>query len=228
VKMSARWGVDVIYHASFTDDEALDLLEAKKDSIWVSPAINIVAGTLTNAIDYGYPLTEAEESALQVELKEAIKSMKELKKRGVRILPGGDYGFAWTPHGTYAKDLEHFVNLFDFTPMEAIIAATAGGGDIFMRPHELGKVLPGYYADVILVDGNPLDDIRILQDQKKLHYILINGRVHKSHPSNAAPVPPIAGQDKGSHPIVPNESALPHTPPGTPPNVKAGYLALLH
>lgn len=93
---------------------------------------------------------------------------------------GGDYGFAWTPHGTYARDLEHFVKLLDFTPMESIIAATAGVAKLFMREDELGKVKPGYFADVILVDGDPLKDIAVLQEHDKLNVIMINGRIHKA------------------------------------------------
>lgn len=91
-----------------------------------------------------------------------------------------DYGFAWTPHGTYARDLEHFVNLLGFTPHESIIAATAGVAALLMRGHELGKIQPGYFADCILVDGDPLEDISILQDHSKLNIIIINGRVHKA------------------------------------------------
>ena len=57
-----------------------------------------------------------------------------MHKRGIRILPGGDYGFAWIPHGTNANDLEYFVKYLGFTPMEAIVAATKLGGQIMMRP----------------------------------------------------------------------------------------------
>lgn len=91
-----------------------------------------------------------------------------------------DYGFAWTPHGTYARDLEHFVKMLGFTPHESIIAATAGVAALLMRGHELGKILPGYYADCILVDGDPLKDISVLQDHDRLNIIIINGRVHKA------------------------------------------------
>lgn len=49
-----------------------------------------------------------------------------------------------------------------------------------MRSHELGKIAPGYYADCILVDGDPLKDVTILQDHDKLNIITINGRVHKA------------------------------------------------
>lgn len=91
-----------------------------------------------------------------------------------------DYGFAWTPHGTYARDLAHFTDLLGFTPHESIIAATAGVAALFMRSHELGKIRPGYYADCILVDGDPLQDIRLLQDHDRINIIMINGRVHKA------------------------------------------------
>lgn len=114
-----------------------------------------------------------------------------------------DYGFAWTPHGTYARDLSHFVKLFDFTPHEAVIAATAGVAKLFMRANELGKVKEGYFADCILVDGNPLEDITVLQDHDKLNIIMINGRVHKAGRREYV-APPVAGQDGNAHPIVPD------------------------
>lgn len=66
----------------------------------------------------------------------------------------------------YARDLEHFVKLLDFTPMEALVASTAGVAKLFMREDELGKVREGYFADLIIIDGNPLDDIKILQVQR--------------------------------------------------------------
>ena len=73
-------------------------------------------------------------------------------------------------------DLELFVNLVGFTPMEAILSATALGGEIMLHPHELGKVQPGYYADLILVDGNPLEDISVLTATNgKLDVIMIVG-----------------------------------------------------
>ena len=56
-----------------------------------------------------------------------------MHKRGIRVLPGGDYGFAWTPHGENAKDLEYFVKYLGMTPMEAIVSATRWGGQIMMQ-----------------------------------------------------------------------------------------------
>lgn len=64
--------------------------------------------------------------------------------------------------------------------MESLLAATAGVAKLFMREHELGQIRPGYLADCILVDGNPLENIALLQDHSKLNLIMINGRIHKA------------------------------------------------
>ncbi|EPQ51840.1 amidohydrolase [Gloeophyllum trabeum ATCC 11539] len=203
VTMCVKHGVDVIYHASFIDDEGMDMLDKAKDKHWVAPAIHILYATLYEAADFGFSQTKAEQRGYKRELETCIKALKEMKRRGIKVLPGGDYGFAWTPHGTYARDLEHFVKLIDFTPMEAIQAATTGVAELFMRSHELGKILPGYYADCILVDGNPLEDITVLQDHDKLNVIVINGRVHKVSPAEWH-TPPVMGQDGNRHVIVPD------------------------
>jgi imidazolonepropionase-like amidohydrolase len=179
VKMCVRNKVDIIYHASFTDEEGMDLLEANKDWVFVAPGINWLIASLYEAESFGFPQEAAEAVGYKRELEIATEGLREMHRRGIRVLPGGDYGFAWTPHGTYARDLQHFVERLGFTPMEAIVAATAQGGEIMLRPDELGKVQPGYLADLLLVDGDPLDDITVLQDPDKLHYIMKDGHFHK-------------------------------------------------
>ena len=141
----------------------MNLLEKNKHKHVVAPGLNWLWATLYEAEAFGYPTSKAESVGYKKELEVAIRGLREMHKRGITVLPGGDYGFAWTPHGTYARDLEHFVKLLDFTPMEAIISATAGVATLFMREDELGLVKPGYFADLILVNGNPLDDVSVLQ-----------------------------------------------------------------
>ncbi|KAK4052953.1 hypothetical protein OIO90_004077 [Microbotryomycetes sp. JL221] len=175
-----RYGVDMIYHASFISDATMYALEAQKNRVFVAPAIAWLYGTLEDAEAYGYPRTKAESVGYARELAVAVPGLKEMKKRGVRVMPGGDYGFAWTPHGTY-RDPELFVTKLGYTPMEAIIAATALGGELFMHPNELGKVQPGFYADLLLVNGNPIEDISLLSHHENLDAIIINGRIHKEH-----------------------------------------------
>jgi imidazolonepropionase-like amidohydrolase len=98
-----------------------------------------------------------------------------MHKRGIRILPGGDYGFAMTPHCQNARDLEFFVKYLGFTPMEAIRSATLYGGQIMMKPDELGLVKDGYLADLLLVDGDPLANLSILRDPKRILAVMKDG-----------------------------------------------------
>jgi imidazolonepropionase-like amidohydrolase len=193
VKMCVRNGVDIVYHASFTDEEGFDMLEAAKDWVFVAPGLNWLIATLYEAEAFGFPQAAAEAVGYKKELDAAIAGLREMHKRGIKLLPGGDYGFAWTPHGTYARDLQHFVELLGFTPMEAILSATALGGEIMLQPNDLGKVQPGFLADLILIDGDPLADITILQDHDKLNYIMKDGRFHKEAGDGPAPLPPNPG-----------------------------------
>jgi imidazolonepropionase-like amidohydrolase len=109
-----------------------------------------------------------------------VESLRKMKKRGVRILPGGDYGFAWIKHGTNAKDLEYFVKYLGFSPMEALVAATKLGGEIMMKGGELGQVKEGYLADLLLVDGDPAANIAVLQDPARILAVMKDGVFHKA------------------------------------------------
>jgi len=112
--------------------------------------------------------------------------MQKLRKRGVRILPGGDYGFAWTPHGTNAKDLEYFVRYVGMSPMEALLSATAWGGPMMRMGKVLGYVREGYLADLLLIDGDPLRDITILQDRARILAVMKDGEFHRAPPQARA------------------------------------------
>jgi imidazolonepropionase-like amidohydrolase len=188
VKMCVRHGVDIIYHGSFADEEALDMLEARKDKHHFAPGLAWLIRTARDAsawgINPGSPLAQAYER----ELVAAIDVCKKMHKRGIRVLPGGDYGFAWTPHGTNAKDLQYFVELLGFSPMEALLSATKHGGAIMGMANELGQIKEGFLADLLLVDGDPLADIRILQDKERLLAIVKDGKFHKApHVAGARP-----------------------------------------
>ena len=67
----------------------------------VAPGINWLVGTLYDSAAFGYSFEKAEQVGYKKELDVAIKGLKEMHRRGITVLPGGDYGFAWTPHGTY-------------------------------------------------------------------------------------------------------------------------------
>ncbi len=183
VKRCVRHGVKVIYHANFADEEAFDLLEANKDWVFVSPNIGFTA---TAAYEGSSWFTEEQVKAMgfREELNGAAHVVRELRKRGVRILGGGDYGFNLTPHGSNARDLDHFVQYLDFTPLEAILTMTKYGGEAMDLSGELGQVRDGFLADLLLVNGDPLADLSLLLDTDKLLAIMKNGEFHKRAPES--------------------------------------------
>ncbi len=180
VKQCVRHGIQNIYHASFTDEEALDMLEAARDRHLVAPGLAWLINTARHAGEYGIKPGSPVSLLYERELEMAVETLKKMHARGIRVCIGGDYGFAWTPQGTNAKDIETFVNLLGFTPMEAIQAATMHGGAIMNMDSELGLIREGYLADLLLVDGDPLRDVRILQDRSRLLAIMKGGKFHRA------------------------------------------------
>jgi imidazolonepropionase-like amidohydrolase len=185
VKQALRHNIRLIYHASFTDTETLDMLEAARDEVFVAPGIAILYAMLNEAEAFGITHDMAVGMGYQIEWDAALESLSKMHKRGIRILPGGDYGFAFTPHCQNARDLEFFVKYLGFTPMEAIRCATLYGGQIMMKPTELGTVKEGFLADLLLVDGDPLANLSILRDPKRLLAVMKDGQFAK-HPDIAS------------------------------------------
>lgn len=175
VKSALRNGVDIIYHCDYADEEALDMLEAAKDRIFTGPAIGIVLARLESLRGDNSWQGQGFLERLKPLYEATCRTHNEMRKRGIRIVVGGDYGFAANPQGTNARDLEHFVTHFGFTASEALQAATRTGGEIMRRGHELGQIRPGFLADLLLVDGDPLADVRILQDKRRLAMIMKGG-----------------------------------------------------
>ncbi|MDQ0470365.1 metal-dependent hydrolase family protein [Labrys wisconsinensis] len=179
VKQCIRHGIQNIYHASFADEEALDLLEAAKDRHFVAPGLAWLIRTARNAEEWGIKPGSRMAQLYERELEMAVETMRKMHRRGIRVLIGGDYGFAWTPQGTNARDIEYFVDMIGMSPMEAIQAATKYGGQIMGMGDELGQIREGFLADMILVDGDPLANVRILQERDRLLAIMKDGKFHK-------------------------------------------------
>jgi imidazolonepropionase-like amidohydrolase len=186
IRMALDHGFRTIYHCAYADDDALDRLEAKKAEIFVAPAVGLPYATAHDAAAWGFtPDVVAKRGTLaQIERYQTV--FHEMRKRRIRVLPGGDYGFAWNPIGTNARDLEHFVTLFGYAPADVLRAATEFGGQLMGMGHELGLVRETYLADLILVDGDPLADVRILQDRSRLLAIMKDGVFHKAPVSRRA------------------------------------------
>jgi imidazolonepropionase-like amidohydrolase len=179
VKVAVRAGFRSIYHCTYADSEALDLLESVKDEVFVSPAPGIIYANVYEGADYGIDRAQAEKMGSVAALEGMAAVYPEIRKRGIRALPGGDYGFPNNPIGRNARDLELFVDVLGYQPLEALTAATKLGGQLMGLGDELGLLAPGYLADILVVTGNPADDLKVLQDPANLRYIIQNGRFYK-------------------------------------------------
>lgn len=173
VKIGLRHGFRILYHCSHADEETLDLLEAKKDEIFIAPAVGLRYSRLHEAESFGITREVAEKMRVYAEVERMQKLYPEMRKRGIRVLPGGDYGFPYNPVGRNARDLELFVKLFGYTPIETLVAATKQGGELMGL--EVGLIQVGWLADVLLVDGDPTKDVQILQHRERLLKIMKNG-----------------------------------------------------
>lgn len=168
VKQAVRAGVDYVGHANYLDQEAVDLLAEKKDSIFVGPAIAWEVAYLEKCETIGVDRQTVIDQGYETEIEETIRSVEMLRAADIKLIVGGDYGISIAPHGTYAKDLAYFVDLFGMSTGESLICATRNGGLAYDSSGSVGTLAEGTLADLVIVDGNPLEDIRLLQDHHRL------------------------------------------------------------
>ena len=192
VRQCIKYGVEFINHATFSSDATINLLAKHAHKHWVIPAIAARYNTTYEAVDWGITEEIATATGNKRELIEGCKAMTKMHKAGIRVLPFGDYGFAWLPIGQDCRDLEHMVNLFGMKPWEALRAATAYGGEAWAGASGelLGRVKEGWLADLLLIDGDPLQDLTLLQDQRKIMMVMKDGQFHRR------PAPPTARRGK--------------------------------
>jgi imidazolonepropionase-like amidohydrolase len=179
VKRAVRAGVDCIYHCDFADEEALDMLEAAKDRVIIGPAFGLVHNSVFEGDKVGLSREVVDRMGLPRKLEHTIATYHEMRKRGMRVVVGGDYGFTVTPMGQNARDIEHFVKFFGYSPAEALKCATSVGGDLMGHKDELGVIREGALADVLLVDSSPLTNLSILVGPNHFSMIMKDGVMYR-------------------------------------------------
>lgn len=178
VKRAVRAGFRAIYHCTHADEEALDLMEEAKDRIFMAPTPGLLYARCYEAEEFGIGKAEAEKMGAFFGLEANARLIPEMRKRGIRVLPGGDYGFPYNPVGRNARDLEIFVERFGFSPSEALVAATKHGAELVDWP--VGEIKPGKLADILLVDGDPTQEVTVLQDKAKITVVMKDGQFHRA------------------------------------------------
>jgi imidazolonepropionase-like amidohydrolase len=110
-------------------------------------------------------------------MERSARVLERARQAGVTFMAGTDSGFSLTPYGEWhARELELLVDYVGCTPLEAIKAGTSTAAKALNLAGEVGVVAPGMLADVLVVDGDPLRDIKVLQDHSRLHAIVKDGQ----------------------------------------------------
>ncbi len=171
IKNALRAGYDTIEHGTFMDDEALDLLLERNTP--VIPALYFEKASIERGPEFKLPQRVID--GHQETLDGGAESARRILRAGGRLGMGGDYGFGWNPHGDYARELTFFVKDVGLTPLEVITCATKTGAEIMGREAEFGTVEPGKLGDVLVVDGDVIADISILEQRDRLIAVMQGG-----------------------------------------------------
>ena len=181
IKNALRAGYDTIEHGTFMDDESLELLLQRNTP--VIPALQFEYASVQKGPGIGMP--QAVIDGHQETLEGGAESARRILKAGGRLGMGGDYGFAWNPHGDYAKELTFFVEYVGLSPLEVITCATKTGAEIMGRGNEFGTVAPGKLADLLVVDADLIKEIRALEDRSRFIAVIQGGFVRAGHLATA-------------------------------------------
>jgi imidazolonepropionase-like amidohydrolase len=126
-----------------------------------------------HADPWGMTPDRLERSGYRTELDALIEGYRKMHAAGIKILAGGDFGHQWTHHGTYAAELQRYVELLEMTPIEAIHTATRHTAGLVGLP--TGQLQDTYLADLVILDGDPTDDIAVLLAPERRRAVMKGG-----------------------------------------------------
>jgi imidazolonepropionase-like amidohydrolase len=181
IKHALLAGFDAIEHGTFMDDETMELLLAR--DVPVVPALFFEKASITHGANFG--MSQRVIDGHQETLDAGTVSAQRIIREGGRLGLGGDYGFAWNPHGDYAKELTFFVNHVGLTIEQTLVCATRTGAEIIGVQDQLGTLEIGKLADVLVVAGDVLSDISLIEDKKNLLAVIQNGIIKAGTLSNS-------------------------------------------
>lgn len=173
-------GYDSLEHGTFMDRETMDLLLER--DVPVVPALQFELASIEHGPEWNMPQEVID--GHQETLDGGAESARWILKEGGRLGMGGDYGFAWNPHGDYAKELTFFVNHVGLSPLETITCATKTGAEIMGQGDQFGTVEVGKLADLLIVAGDVIEDISILEDRSRFVAVMQGGLVKAGRLAN--------------------------------------------
>jgi len=173
-RLAAEAGVDLILHASYLDERALEaVVEA---GCAIAPTFTFLANLADHGARVGGASTQID--LFRGEIEATATMLRAAHDAGVPILSGSESGFALTPYGHWhAREMEVLVGAMGLTPLEAIRCATYNGARALRRPEgSIGVIDEGAAADVLVVRGDPARDVTVLADRTNLCHVISRGR----------------------------------------------------
>ena len=164
IRACIRAGVDCIEHGSLATDETIQLMVDHGTFL-------VPTSYLSEGLDISRTAPELQAKAAEV-FPKARRMLGKAIAAGVRIACGTDAPAV--PHGDNAKELWAMVDR-GMTPTQALQAATLTSAELIERSHDLGRLAPGYLADIIAVPGEPTTDITVTQD---VRFVMKDGHIH--------------------------------------------------
>ena len=173
---AARAGFDIIFHASYIDDRGIDA--CLENGCVITPTLTLLVNVIAADRATNAGSGASARSAFEREVEAASRNLAKAHRAGVPILAGSESGWSAVPFGQWhARELQILVENLGMTPHEAIHAGTLQGTRVLRRfGDKVGKLEAGRFADVLVVNGDPLADITILQRKKSMDYIFKGGK----------------------------------------------------
>jgi imidazolonepropionase-like amidohydrolase len=183
---AAEAGFDWIIHASYMNDDHLGVIIDRRTPI--NPTLSLLA----NSIEWGPELGQhqAITDGYKHEIEAASRILSKAYKAGVMIMAGTDTGQVAVPYGAWhARELEHLTTYLGMSNIDAIRAGTINAAFALGMQDQIGTIEEGKLADILVVDGNPIADIQVLQDPKRLEVIMKDGAVVDTQTPLPKPTP---------------------------------------
>jgi imidazolonepropionase-like amidohydrolase len=178
IRNAVQAGIHSLEHGWFLDEQAVDKM-IQMDTWWV-PTLALVPLSMKKRGDdkswAGHQMGQEDVKDKQIYnlMQDQIPIWKEAVRRGVKVAMGTDQSHRLLV-GENMVELEFMVNWLGMTPMEVIVASTSKAAECIERP-ELGALAAGKVADILVVDGDPLDDIGVMQKRERLHLVMKAGK----------------------------------------------------
>ena len=177
VKNAVIAGVDSVEHAYLMDEEGAELMI--KSGTYLVATSTAVRNVVSGGVKAGISAETVRKA--QQGLESHVGTFQRAWKMGVRLAMGTDSGVPMTRHGNNLDELVYLVEM-GLAPMEAIQVATLNSAKLLKLDHLIGSIQEGKLADLVVIDGDPLADIHVLQDKSKLRWVILDGE-------------PVAGSD---------------------------------